>query len=91
MSATCGSDENALRRREVALLDAGYRVEVQRHDTDYEIESGWVPGHLLSAVSADQIDDDMAANLGRLIERVVPPGSIERIATSTITASIPQP
>ena len=91
VSAACGSDENAVRSREVALLDAGYRVDVQRHETDYEIDSGWVLGHLLSAVSADQIDDDMATNLGRLIEQVVPPGSTERVATSTITASIPQP
>lgn len=90
VSTTCGADEATLISRVDALRAAGLQVEVQRHQAGYEVDGNWVVGHLLSAMSTDRNADEKVGELDQRIKKVVPPGSIELIATTIITAKLPR-
>lgn len=87
LTANCGSDEQTLQRRTERLRGAGYEVDIVHHETEYPVDSVWVLGHLMSAVSEDQIGDEAAISLDGRIDSAIPTGSVERVLTSMIIAT----
>ena len=68
VTSTCGTDAGALQSRVRALEDLGLDVEVATWSTGYEVDAGWIIGHLGSALPGDALQPGVPGGLAAALE-----------------------
>ncbi len=90
-SATCGTDDGAIRNRQELLRRHKYRdIELWRHAVDVPVDADFVLGHLNSAMSADDVPTGSRPAFEAAVREAVngDPHPVERLAISMLLGRV---